>query len=135
MLILYINSIGFLKSKILCVCESSFCSFAEHVYVLVYICMTYLHVCLCIRLYFVCACYLFVEDLYMFLLYMYLLVGLYICVFLCVFVFTIPCECVFTNCQTIRALQQFQTVSKFPCKRRKCSTDAFSRECKPYFKT
>ena len=74
----------FSQSKILCDFECLFCSFAVHVC----LCMsvTYLHVCLYTPLYFVCACCLFVQDLYMFLCKL-----VCICVHVCVFLFTILC--------------------------------------------
>ena len=112
---LYINSIGFPKVKFY-VFEYSFGSFTMHVCVSV----TYFHVCSHIPLYFGCACYLFVQDLCMFL---HVLVC--ICVHQCVFVFIISRECVYIKYQTTRTLQQFQTVFKFPGKRRKCSTRCF----------
>ena len=104
----------FSQSKIFCVFECSFCSFTVPVCLCVPV--TYLHFSLHIPLYFVCAWCLF-QDLYMFVPILFC-----ICVHLCVFVFTILCECLCLNCQTTRTLQQSRTVFKFSCKKRKCPT-------------
>ena len=108
---LCINSIGFPKVKF-CVFECSFCSFTVRACLCVSV--TYLHVCLNIPLYFVCPCCLFVQNLYRVVPML-----VCICVPLCVFVFTIPCECLCINCQTTRALQQSQTVFKISLSKEK----------------
>ena len=58
-----------------------------------------------------------------------------VCVPLCVFVFTVPCECLCINCQTTRALQQSNYFQNFPVKGESLLLDACSRESKPYCKT
>ena len=108
----------FFQGIILCVFECPFCSFAVRVCLCVPV--TYLHVSLDNLLYFVCACCVFVQDLYMF-------VPMLVCIYvhLYVFVFRILCECLCLNCQTTRALQQSQTVFIFSCKKRKCCNRCF----------
>lgn len=89
--------------------------------------MTYLYVCLCIPTVLFCACYRFVQGSYMFVPRL-----VFIYVSMCVFVFKTSCECVFTNCQTIRALQQFQAVFKFSLKGENVPPDAFFKESEPF---
>lgn len=123
----------FSQNKIFCVFECLFCLSAVLAYVCVCLCVhvsvsvTYLYVCLCIPTVLFCAWYLFVQDSYMFVPRL-----VFIYVSMCVFVFKTFCECVFTNCQTIRALQQFQAVFKFSLKGENVPPDAFFKESEPF---